>query len=121
MRRRGSFLPLPCGGRLWLTVLDGTRRLNAFIKCQSRAPEAFEGLDWNDDGKMDKREFFQWYTCSTHEESAVIFKRYAALFEWERVRPESCRRSFSYSDARPRLDSGPASSSLGTRVASTSR
>ena len=57
--------------------------LTAFMKTQGRHMEDFKTLDWNDDGKMDKREFFQWYTQSTHEESNAIFKRYAALFEWE--------------------------------------
>ncbi|KAH8067000.1 arylsulfatase [Aureococcus anophagefferens] len=57
--------------------------LEAFMKTQGRHMENFKSLDWNDDGKMDKREFFQWYTQSTHEEATAIFKRYAALFEWE--------------------------------------
>ncbi|KAH8045255.1 chlorophyllide a oxygenase [Aureococcus anophagefferens] len=70
--------------------------LEAFMETQGRHMENFKSLDWNDDGKMDKREFFQWharraaergreprYTQSTHEEATAIFKRYAALFEWE--------------------------------------
>jgi hypothetical protein len=35
--------------------------LEAFMKTQGRHMENFKSLDWNDDGKMDKREFFQWH------------------------------------------------------------
>ncbi|KAH8048047.1 hypothetical protein JL721_12054 [Aureococcus anophagefferens] len=49
--------------------------LEAFMKTQGRHMENFKSLDWNDDGKMDKRE----YTQSTHEEATAIFALRGAL------------------------------------------
>lgn len=55
----------------------------ALCRTQGRSADNFEEMDWDGDGKMDKREFFRWYTQSTVEEAKKVFSRYAALFEWE--------------------------------------